>query len=202
MALVLASASPRRRELLAALGVEFEVDPSEVDESSAEPEPSRLAKLLALRKACAVAARRPDDLVLGADTIVVLDGLWLGKPADSDEARSMLKALRARTHEVVTGIAVVANDAELMRSVSTRVTMRDYADLEVARYIERGEPFDKAGGYAIQDADLAPAAAVEGCTCAVIGLPLWTTRDLLRDVGGLECGEPTLVRCEECPERS
>lgn len=200
MALVLASASPRRRELLPALGVSFEVVPANVDESGGDEDAARLARDLALRKARAVAADRPADRVIGADTIVVLGGRQLGKPADAAEARAMLQALRGRTHHVVTGVAVIGGGDEATEAVTTAVTMRDYADAEVARYIARGEPFDKAGAYAVQDAEFAPAAAVEGCRCAVIGLPLWTLRRLLLDAG-VDAAPPGLPDCLGCPHR-
>ena len=198
MAIVLASASPRRRELLPALGVTFEVIPADIDESGEDADAARLARDLARRKALAVAADRPADTVIGADTIVVLEGRQLGKPADATEARAMLEALRGRTHHVVTGVAVIANGAEATEAVTTAVTMRDYSDDEVTRYIARGEPFDKAGAYAVQDAEFAPAAAVEGCRCAVIGLPLWTLRRLLLGAG-VEAGPPELPDCLGCP---
>ncbi|MDE2696126.1 MAG: Maf family protein [Chloroflexota bacterium] len=200
MAIVLASASPRRRELLPALGVTFEVIPADVDESDTDDDAARLARDLAVRKARAIAADRPADTVIGADTIVVLDGRQLGKPADAAEARAMLEALRGRTHHVVTGVAVVGDGGEATEAVTTAVTMRDYSDDEVTRYIARGEPFDKAGAYAVQDAEFAPAAAVEGCRCAVIGLPLWTLRRLLLDAG-VDAGLPELPDCLGCPHR-
>ncbi|MXZ63312.1 MAG: septum formation protein Maf, partial [Chloroflexi bacterium] len=197
---MLASASPRRRELLPALRVTFEVIPADVDESDTDDDAARLARDLAVRKARAIAADRPADTVIGADTIVVLDGRQLGKPADADEARAMLEALRGRTHHVVTGVAVIANGAEATEAVTTAVTMRDYSDDEVTRYVARGEPFDKAGAYAVQDPEFAPAAAVEGCRCAVIGLPLWTLRRLLLGAG-VEAGPPELPDCLGCPHR-
>ena len=201
MALILASASPRRRELLAALGVPFEVQPPDVGEASDEADAERLATELALRKARAVAARRPAETVIGGDTVVVLDGRLLGKPRDAAAATTMLAALRGRHHHVVSGIAVVAGARSGVDAVRTDVTMRDYGDAAIARYVARGEPFDKAGGYAIQDPELAPAAAIEGCICAVIGLPLWTLRRLLREAAGLDASAPSLERCRACPLR-
>ncbi|MXZ46140.1 MAG: septum formation protein Maf [Chloroflexi bacterium] len=197
---MLASASPRRRELLPALGVTFEVIPADIDESGADEDAARLARDLARRKALVVAADRPADTVIGADTIVVLDGRQLGKPADAAEARAMLEALRGRTHHVVTGVAVIADGAEATEAVTTAVTMRDYSDDEVTRYIARGEPFDKAGAYAVQDPEFAPATAVEGCRCAVIGLPLWTLRRLLLGAG-VDAKPPRLPDCLGCPHR-
>lgn len=203
MSLVLASASPRRRELLAALGVPFEVDPASVDETSDEREPVRLAEALALSKARAVAARRPGDVVIGSDTVVTLEGRLLGKPADAAEARAMLLALRGRTHEVVTGVAIVvaARHTEVVAHDRTTVVMRTYTDVECEEFIGRGEPFDKAGGYAIQDAAFRPVARIEGCECGVMGLPLWTLRRCLAEAG-VETATPALDRCVECPARA
>lgn len=203
MSLVLASASPRRRELLAALGVPFKVDPAGVDETSDEREPVRLAEALALSKARAVAARRPDDVVIGSDTVIALEGRLLGKPADAAEARTMLHALRGRAHEVVTGVAVVVagRHVEAVAHQRTVVVMRAYTDEECEEFIARGEPFDKAGGYAIQDAAFRPAARIEGCECGVMGLPLWTLRRALSEAG-IETPTPALGRCAECPARA
>jgi MAF protein len=151
--------------------------------------------------------------VLGADTTVVLDGQSLGKPADATEARSMLRALRGRTHQVYTGVAVVDGQGprgepvgrpERVEHVVTRVEMRTYSDGEIERYIAGGSPFDKAGGYAIQDRDFAPVERLEeldGCECSVIGLPLWTARRLLRQAAAIETATPPFERCAGCPDR-
>lgn len=201
--LILASRSPRRRELLPALGLAFGVRPADVDESLGGGDPEQVARAIALRKARAVAdATAATDAVIGADTIVVHDGRMLGKPADADEAREMLRALRGRTHTVVSGVAVVYGGRDPSACVSARVTMRAYSDAEIARYIESGAPLDKAGAYAIQDAQFAPVERCEGCECAVIGLPLWTVRRLLRTVAGVEASAPSYDRCAACPLRS
>ena len=199
--LVLASASPRRRELLAALGIDFLVRPSDVDERSDEPDPRRRASQLALRKARAAAAANPGAPVVAADTIVVLDGHVLGKPDGADEAAAMLGALRGRRHEVVSAVAVASEGCDAVEAATTAVTMREYGEDEIGRFIARGEPFDKAGGYAVQDAEFAPAAIVDGCLCAVIGLPLWTVHSLLASVAGIETAPPALERCAACPLR-
>jgi septum formation protein len=196
--LVLASASPRRRELLAGLGVPFDVAPAGIDEASDEPDPVRLAEGLALRKARAVATTRPDAVVAGSDTVVVLDGRMLAKPADAAEARAMLEALRGRAHTVVTGVAAVHGAQAAAAHASTEVWMRDYSDAEIEAFIASGEPFDKAGGYAIQDPAFRPVARIEGCECSVIGLPLWTLRRVLR-AAGLETAPPAFERCAACP---
>lgn len=194
--IILASASPRRHELLAALGVPFEVVPSHVDESTAEDDPLLVAELLARRKAEAVAATHPDALVIGSDTIVVLDGRILGKPGDAAEAREMLTSLRGRSHEVVTGVAVALDGRVLSDHDCTAVHMRDYNDAAIEAFIASGSPFDKAGGYAIQDAAFAPVARFEGCRCNVIGLPLATLRGLLAQFG-VRTARPE-VECPVC----
>lgn len=203
--LILASASPRRHELLSALGLAFEVRPAGVDERTEERDPVRLAEGLALRKARSLVEARSGDgalsVVLGADTIVVLDGRALGKPAGPAEAREMLDALRGRTHEVVTGLAVIAGDRVAADHARTAVTMRDYGGEEMERYIATGSPFDKAGAYAIQDTEFAPVERYNGCECSVIGLPLWTARRLLQVAAGIEGDEPSYDRCRECPMR-
>jgi septum formation protein len=186
---------------MAGLGVEFEVAPANVDESSDERDPVVLTRDLALRKARAGAASAPDAVVIGVDTLVVLDGRLLGKPADAAAARATLESLRDRTHQVVSGVAVVGTDSEASDVVTTHVTMRPYTDEEIAAYVASGDPFDKSGAYAVQHPTFAPAARVDGCLCSVIGLPLWTLRALLRDMAGVETQEPAFERCAACPYR-
>ena len=203
-ALVLASASPRRRELLALLGVPFEVAPADLDEALDAGSPTALVETLALEKGRAVQALRPSAVVVGSDTVVVLDGRVLGKPTDAEHARGMLSTLRGRTHEVTTGLSVLSpGRAPLVTSVTTVVQMRTYSAAEVSAYVSRGRdadgPYDKAGSYAIQDAVFAPVEATVGCVCSVIGLPLWTARRLLGEVG-VETEAPPLPRCAGCPE--
>ena len=169
----------------------FVVEPSAVDESLAVGVPAvAAASALALAKAREVAARlrsrgAPRALVLGADTLVVLDGRVFGKPGSLDEARGTLRALRGRAHEVVTGVALVDTGAgrEAGDAVRTGVLMRDYADAEIDRYVETGEPADKAGAYAVQGAGARLVERVDGCYTNVVGLPLGTTARLLRRFG-------------------
>jgi septum formation protein len=198
---ILASGSARRSELLAGLGLPFEVIPTGVDETSDERDPAALACLLALRKARAGAAAAPDAAVIAADTLVTLDGRFFGKPADATEARTTLQTLRGRTHQVVTGVAVAAPTGEAVEAVTTHVTMRAYTDAEIDAYIATGDPLDKSGAYAIQHPTFAPAAAIEGCLCSVIGLPLWTTRALLATAAHIDASPPAFDRCTSCPLR-
>jgi septum formation protein len=185
--LILASASPRRRELLARLRADFTVIASDVDETlDAGPLPEATTRL-ALRKARAVAARVREGVVLGADTLVVIDGEALGKPRNAVEAASMLRRLRGRWHEVITAIAVVdaATGREAAEAVITRVRMADYTDADIDAYVATGEPLDKAGAYAIQGRGGALVAGIEGSYTNVVGLPVDETRGLLQRLGAL-----------------
>jgi len=182
--LVLASASPRRRELLGQLGLGFEVSAADIDETprqgeAAEAYVSRLAR----DKARVVAARHPGAWVLAADTTVVLGSELLGKPRDAAEAREMLGRLSGRTHEVHTGVALAGPATEHSTVVRTRVTFRPLSTGEIAWYVGTGEPLDKAGSYAIQGKGGFLVAAVEGSPTNVIGLPLGETLALLARAG-------------------
>ena len=146
---------------------------------------------------------RPGDTILFR--VVVLDSAMLGKPADGDEARRMLEALRGRTHEVITAVAVLppGERGALIRHPATSVTMRTYSDEEIAASIARGDPFDKAGAYAIQDGIFRPVESYEGCYCNVVGLPLWSTIELLQKAGlpvSVDAGD-LLPQCAACPLR-
>jgi septum formation protein len=167
------------------------VEPSAVDETLGPGPLDEAVARLALRKARAVAARCASGLVLGADTVVVVDGLALGKPSGPVEAAAMLRRLRGRTHDVLTGVAVVdaATGREASRVVTSRVTMKDYGEADIAAYVATGEPFDKAGAYAIQGAGGALVAGLEGSWSNVVGLPLAATAALLRSFGA-EVSEP------------
>jgi MAF protein len=202
--LILASASPRRRDLLGRLGVPFEVVEADIDESGLAGRRERVARRLAAAKAHAVAVRHPDATVLAADTVVAHRGVLLGKPRGPAEAEATLKRLRGRVHRVVTAVAVLPPGGRqpLVEHAVTRVTMRRYTDEEIAASIARGDPFDKAGAYAIQDERLAPVARYDGCYCNVVGLPLWTAVRLLRR-GGLDItrirAADLLPQCASCP---
>lgn len=187
---ILASASPRRRELLALLCRDFDVIPSGVDESGETPSSPEAVAALALRKARSVAAGLAAGIVLGADTMVVVDGEALGKPAGAASARAMLRRLRGRTHEVITGLAVVEAGSGRARStaVVSSVLMRDYTDADIEAYVASGEPFDKAGAYAIQGAGRRLVGGVIGSYSNVIGLPLAATRELLAGMGAAVAG--------------
>lgn len=184
MSLVLASASPRRRELLAAAGVTFRVESVSVDESPLEGEtPAGCVERLALSKARAILARYPSEIVLGADTTVVLDGRMLAKPADDVEAAEMLTALSGQIHEVLTGIAVATSSAERSLVERTSVWMSKISREEIAWYIASGEPRDKAGAYAIQGLASRFIPRIEGSYSNVVGLPVAAVLQLIREMG-------------------
>jgi septum formation protein len=185
-ALILASASPRRRELLAQLAVPFAVLPADVDEQPLAGEaPTAYVRRLAQTKAQHLAQRFPEALVLGADTVVVLDGQILGKPGNVEAARQMLTRLSGRQHTVITGLALLQQGRQFVRldTVSTLVRFRSLSQAEIERYIATGEPFDKAGAYAIQGEAAAFVESLEGCYTNVVGLPLRHTAALLRAAG-------------------
>ena len=182
--LVLASASPRRAEILRAVGWPFEASPADVDESRGEGEEAvAYVRRLAREKAEAVARTRLFGLVLGADTVVVLEGEVLGKPRDADDARRMLRALGGRRHEVLTGVALVR--AESGRCVvgheQTRVRFGELSEEEIDEYVGTGEPADKAGAYAIQGRAALFIEGIEGDFWNVVGLPVRLLYRLARE---------------------
>ncbi|WP_257456215.1 Maf family protein [Archangium lipolyticum] len=182
--LVLASASPRRRELLGQLGLSFEVSAADIDETPRQGEPATAYVLrLAQEKARAVMARHPGAWVLAADTTVALGDELLGKPQDAAEARGMLGRLSGRTHEVHTGVALAGPGGEHSTVVRTRVVFRSLTLGEIDWYVGTGEPLDKAGSYAVQGKGGFLVAAVEGSPTNVIGLPLGETLELLARAG-------------------
>ena len=246
--LILASRSPRRRRLLAHLGLPFRVVIPQVEEDmapAATGRPEELAEALALAKAEAVASEEAEGIIIAADTIVVDGDTILGKPADSSEAAAMLRRLRGKTHRVITALAVVDAGQLAFRGrrpppqgggidatafsairrggvrmadrlwsgkslevppaladhVITSVRMRPYSDAEIAAYVARGDPLDKAGAYAIQDEAFHPVASYDGCYCNVVGLPLKALVILLGRAGlditpdSLEALPPECARC-------
>lgn len=173
--LILASGSPRRRQLLPLLGIPFLIKTVQVDERALPGEPpTELVLRVSKAKALAANGVRPDELVIAADTIVVSDGEVLGKPADAEDATGMLRRLRGRPHQVYSGVSVwhPARRRMVQELAESTVWMREYTATEIASYVESGDPLDKAGAYAIQHPEFDPVSRVEGCGLSVVGLPL------------------------------
>ncbi len=182
--LILASSSPRRQQILSALGAPFDVVVADVDESPFPDEPpEQLARRLAEMKARVAAQRFPGRVAIGADTVVALGDRTLGKPTSPDEAVRTLRELRGVEHRVITAVSGAQDGANGTNSWTdvgiTRVWMRDYSDEEIAAYVATGDPLDKAGSYAIQHPIFRPVARVEGCYLTVVGLSLAALRSVL-----------------------
>lgn len=191
MGIILASASPRRKELLSLLGIDFKVAVAQIDESidcrlPAEEEIKRLS----YEKAKAAAAKAlHGDIIIAADTAVVSGDNVFGKPADENEAFLMLKTLSGETHTVITGVTVLKGDKADTRAAVTKVTFRELSDAEINAYIATGDPFDKAGGYAIQGVSCVFVTGISGDHFNVYGLPVSMLAQMLRDAGVKILGE-------------
>lgn len=201
--LILASASPRRRDLVARLGLDVTIQPANIVETvpPVADRAERVARRLAREKAMAVLDDRRLGHVLAADTIVVFQGRLLGKPETEDDARRTLRELRGKWHRVITGVALASGRRARVTHAVTRVRMRDYTESESERYIERGEPFDKAGAYAIQDPIFHPVERYDGCYCNVVGLPLASVIALV-SAARISQSRETLdlpAECVRCP---
>jgi len=205
--LFLASSSPRRQEIMRQMGLDYEVRSADVDETPLPgEEPQETAQRLASAKASAAALSQAAGIVVAADTIVVVDNRILGKPASVDEARQMLRLLRNRSHQVITGVAVenAETHERCVSSVTTTVWMRDYSDAEIEDYVRSGEPMDKAGAYAIQSTRMRLVDRIEGCYLNVVGLPAC---ELIRGLESVGYAITTTTRekvvefCQGCQER-
>jgi septum formation protein len=182
--LVLASASPRRQELLRNARITFEVQPADIAEDPLPGESAKeCAERLAREKALAVARQRPHDFVLGADTVVVVNGQLLGKPSDAADAARMLRLLSGRKHQVITGVYLVVDSQPSVASETTLVTVSEITDQEIAAYVASGEPMDKAGAYAIQGIASRWIPRIEGDYSNVVGLPVALVWRMLRQAG-------------------
>jgi len=204
MGLVLASASPRRRRLLEAIGLRFDVVPAALDEEAIATglDPAEAATAVARAKVEHVDAR--GALVLAADTMVVLDDVVFGKPAGAAEAHDMLARLRGRPHEVVTAVCLRTPAGVGTAVRHTIVRMREYGAAEVDAWVASGKAFDKAGAYGIQDDRFQPVETISGCYCNVMGLPLWTVYRRLASAGCVAPSTPdeVLTPCVACPLRA
>lgn len=184
MRLILASSSPRRADLLRAAGIPFDVFATDVDERFRPGEnPARAVARLAEAKAAAASAAHPGALVLGADTTVVVGGEALAKPADAEDAARMLRLLSGRSHDVLTGICLFSEERGLMHVETTRVRMARLEEPEIAWYVSTGEPFDKAGGYAVQGLASRFIEGIDGSYSNVVGLPIASVYGLLKTRG-------------------
>jgi MAF protein len=196
---VLASASPRRQALVSLLELPSRVAPTNVaEEDYLMAEPVAAAVNVATAKARAVAPLAEDEIVVAADTLVVIDDEILAKPTDANDARGMLTRLRGRSHHVLTGVLLRSAALDWAGVADTRVHMRQYGSAEVEAYIARGEPFDKAGGYAVQDEAFHPVDRLEGCYLNVVGLPVCAVAAGLNALGVevMSAGKPPCVYCE------
>ncbi|PKB71228.1 MAG: septum formation protein Maf [SAR202 cluster bacterium Io17-Chloro-G6] len=206
--LTLASASPRRRELMEALGLDFKAKPADLTEDQIPGEsPQEMVQRLSREKAQAVAGDMHSGLVIGADSMVVFQGRAVGKPVDDDEARRMLRQLRGTTHHVSTGLSVVdaASGRTLSDSMTSQISLRDISDQEIDASIASGVPRDKAGAYAVQDTELRPAIDWQGCYNNIVGLPICRLLEMLQELGyqmpagwtapnGIICSEDCVIK--------
>ncbi len=184
MRLVLASASPRRADLLRAAGFAFDVFPVEVDEHFRLGEkPEHAVARVAEAKATVAAASHPDAIVLAADTTVVVRGEVLAKPVDAADAARMLRLLSGRTHEVLTGVCICREGRRLLHVEPTQVRMAQLGESEIAWYVSTAEPFDKAGGYAVQGLASRFIEGIDGSYSNVVGLPISSVYELLKQLG-------------------
>jgi septum formation protein len=183
--IILASASPRREQLLKQIGLVFRIIPGEVAEDRIEATaPEQYVQQCALAKALVVQQQVDSgDIIIGADTVVVLDGMIYGKPKDAADAGRMLANLAGRTHSVWSGLAVVSASGQATRAVETRVTLSPLSCRQIERYVASGEPMDKAGAYAIQGLGATFVERVDGCYYNVVGLPLQTLTQMLLEFG-------------------
>lgn len=185
--IVLASASPRRKELLQAIGLEFEIIPADIDETLESDKFSLNAiEKLALDKALDVSKRiNYPALIIGSDTVVVIDDQVLGKPKDKEDAFTMLNKLSGRTHKVISAIAIydTVQDKTLVDSVSSEVTFREMTDKEITNYIESSEPMDKAGAYAIQGIGGIFVSSICGCYSNIVGISIFKLAEMLKAFG-------------------
>ncbi len=185
-AITLASASPRRRELLTGLGLKFDIRPADLAEDGLDGEsPQEMVQRLSQEKALAIAQGMDAGLVIGADSTVVFQGQAVGKPVDDDDARRMLRELRGTTHHVSTGLTVVdvASGRVLSDAMTSEITLRDITDQEIEASIASGVPRDKAGAYAVQDTELRPAEDWKGCYNNIVGLPVCRLLEMLAELG-------------------
>jgi septum formation protein len=184
--LILASASPRRRELLEKIGLTFQVDPSDYPEDlNSNVSPEELVKSISLGKAQAVAPKYPDAIIIAADTVGVLNGKILGKPHSAEQARAMLQSMSGKSHQVITGLTVIdtINHKYITRVIESQVYFKKLSQSEIDSYVKTGEPLDKAGAYAIQGLGSIIVEKIVGDYYNVMGLPLNVLAESLKELG-------------------
>lgn len=196
MKYILASKSPRRREILKNIGLDFTIITADTDESSDVHDPARLTEELSLRKGRAVSELLAkmgeldeDTVIISADTVVVCDGEILGKPCDRDDAYRMLKMLSGRSHEVVSGLALLRNGKAYAAHSTTKVYFNEISDKEIYNYIDSGEPYDKAGSYAVQGLASLWVDRIDGCYFGVVGLSVNLFNELHKKCTGISFSE-------------
>ncbi|MEA1936263.1 MAG: Maf family protein [Thermodesulfobacteriota bacterium] len=186
--LILASASPRRRELLKLVGLNFEIIPSDADEAFLKGEtPEEHVLRLSEEKASTISSHNPDAWVLGADTIVIINREVLGKPVAVDEAREMLQKLSAKKHKVITGFCLIRKNTDIMirDTVESTVVFKEIPEDEIAWYVRTKEPYDKAGGYAVQGMGAFFIKEIHGSYTNVVGLPICEVMETLKEIGAI-----------------
>lgn len=182
--IVLASKSPRRKELLSLITKNFSVVESHFDESSIkENDPIKLVKLLSFNKAREVYIDHQNDIIIGSDTIVLIDGKILGKPKDINDAKHMLSLLSGKTHEVVTGVSIIYNDKQITKVSKAKVYFKELSEIEIEDYVNSNEPFDKAGAYAIQGLAAKFIKKITGDYFTIVGLPVNLVYEMLISLG-------------------
>ena len=184
--IILASGSPRRKKILEQIGLKFSVEKSNYEEKRiADSTPSQIVEFLSLEKANLLAVKYEDAIIIGADTLVVLNGEILGKPKSEEDAGEMLRKLRNKTHTVVTGFTVLDTKSgrSVTKHVETKVKFKDLSEMEISAYVETGEPMDKAGGYGIQDKGGLFIEEMDGDYFNIVGLPLFAVSETLREFG-------------------
>ncbi len=184
--IILASGSPRRKKILEQIGLKFSVEKSNYEEKRiADSPPSQIVEFLSLEKANLLAVKYEDAIIIGADTLVVLNGEILGKPKSEEDAGEMLRKLRNKTHTVVTGFTVLDTKSgrSVTKHVETKVKFKDLSEMEISAYVETGEPMDKAGGYGIQDKGGLFIEEMDGDYFNIVGLPLFAVSETLREFG-------------------
>lgn len=201
--LILASTSPRRRELITQLGLPFECIAVDVDETPrANESPEEMVQRLSRAKAAQAVTAHPDAIIVAADTIGAINDTILGKPTDANDAAHMLKQLRNRAHVVYSGVVVARGERAIQQIATTTVLMRDYSDAEIAAYVATGDPLDKAASYAIQHPVFHPVARIDGCYANVMGLPLCRVYLGLKDFGVIAPDAPHVFASyleDNCP---